>query len=80
MWDGIGKMSLYMCSDKKDFIVKGLKLFSAIMIKFCFGVGYFTCSVIYSQQGSFSFQVVNVYQGKIVSATWNVSIKVCFGC
>jgi len=60
MWDGIGKKSLFMCSEE-DFVAKGSKLLSAIMIKFCCGLGYFKCFVTYVQQGSFSFQVVNVY-------------------
>jgi len=44
----------------KDFVVKGSKLLSAIMIKFCCGLGYFTYFMVYIQQGSFSFQMVNV--------------------
>ena len=61
MRDRIGKNSLYMCSEEKDFVVKGSKLLSAIMITFCCGLGYFIYFVIYIQQGSFSFQMVNVY-------------------
>jgi len=34
MWDGKGKMSLYMCLEEKDFVMKGSKLLSAIMINF----------------------------------------------
>jgi hypothetical protein len=60
MWDGIGKMSLYLCSEEKDFVVMGSKLLSATMIKFCSGLGYFTYFMVYIQQGSFSFQMVNV--------------------